>query len=138
MGPASESGGVVGGVEQAARLERETAAADARRQPAADRLQHLDPLVELARPTARQSLPVALRRRLVRGQRVQRVPDPLERDPRLLAGLDERDSSERRRDVAPLVALGALRGDQSLPFVEPQGGLRYTASLGELADGHLT
>src|SRR4051794_25358691 len=123
MGAAAESGGLVGGVQQAAGLERETAAADARRQPAADRLQHLDALVELPCPGARQAFPVALRRRLVRRKRVERLPDPLERDSRLLARLDERHPAECRRDVTALVAVGALRRDQSLPLVEAERGL---------------
>jgi hypothetical protein len=67
-------------IEQGARPQREAAAADARRQPAADRLERRNALVELAPPAPRQPLPVALRRLLARGQLVERGPDPLERD----------------------------------------------------------
>src|SRR5437763_10054159 len=56
--------GLVLGIEQRARAQRETAAADARREAAADRLERRDALVELAPPAAREPLPVALGRRL--------------------------------------------------------------------------
>src|SRR5207302_6619372 len=49
---AAEGCGFVAGVEQPARLQRETAATDARGQTRADRLERRDPLVELRGPTA--------------------------------------------------------------------------------------
>jgi len=125
-------------VEQPARLQRETAASDAGRQPAADRLQGLEPRVELGDPAAREPLPVAFRRRLARGERVERLPDPLERNPGLLAGLDERHPAQRRGDVAALVAVRALGVDQPLPLVEAECGLGDAASGCQLADRHLT
>src|SRR2546423_5422997 len=74
---AAEASGLVAGIEQAASLQRETAAADACREPAADRLERRDPLVELPPPGARQTLPVALRRLTTGGPRGERLPEPL-------------------------------------------------------------
>src|SRR4029079_14208081 len=75
--PSAERTRLVRGVEQRTRAQRETAAADARRQPAADRLRQRGPLVELAPPAAREPFPVALRRRLAGGQLVEGGTDPL-------------------------------------------------------------
>src|SRR5262245_59943161 len=62
MRAAAERTGFVLGVEQRTGSERETAAADARRQPPADRLVRRDALVELAAPATGEPLPVAFRR----------------------------------------------------------------------------
>src|SRR5215471_3315279 len=96
---------LVGRVEQRARAERETAAADARRQPAADRLERCDALVELAPPAAREPLPVALRRRLALWQLVERGSNPFERNTCRLPRLDERHAPQSDGRVAPLVAV---------------------------------
>src|SRR5216684_2617717 len=77
---AAETSSLVVGVEQPACLERQTAAADARRQPAADRLERRDALVELAAPAAREPFPVALRRRAALRQGVEGGANALERD----------------------------------------------------------
>src|SRR2546429_3461029 len=134
---AAEGCGLVAGVEEAAGLQREAAAADARRQSRANRIEGRDPLVELRGPAARQPLPVAFRRLRVR-ERVERRADPLERDARGLAGLHERDAPQRHTWVAALVPVGAPRGDQPLALVEAQRRLRDAAARGELADRQFT
>src|SRR6266436_1339939 len=58
MRAAAETCGLVARVEQSARLQRQTATADARRQPASDCFERCDALVELAAPAARETLPV--------------------------------------------------------------------------------
>jgi hypothetical protein len=73
----AEASRLVVRVEQTARLQRKAAAADAGREAAADRQERLDAVVELAAPAARQALPVSLRRRAVRRQRVERRTDAL-------------------------------------------------------------
>ena len=134
----AEATRLVTGIQEVARLERQAAAADARRQPAADRPQRLDPRVELGDPAPREPLPVPLRRRLAGGERVERLLDPVERDAGLLAGLDERDAAQGRRDVAALVAVRPLGVDQPLALVEAERGLGNAAAGCELADRHLT
>src|SRR5579862_1523299 len=126
------------GVQQAAALERQAAAADAAREPPADRLERCDALVELAPPTRGKPLPVALRRLLVHRQCPERLADPLERDAGGLARLDERDPAQCHSRIAPLVAVGATGADQALSLVEPQRRLRDAASVGQLADRDLS
>src|SRR5262245_34895499 len=135
----TEDSRLVVGIEQPARLERETAAADARRQAIADRLQRLDPLVELAPPGVRELRPVALGRRLARRERVERSADAFEWDSGGLARLNEGDAAQRRTGIPALVALGALGGDEPLPLVEAEGRLRDAAAGRKLTDRqHLT
>src|SRR2546421_10274121 len=130
---AAEGCGFVTGVEQPARLQREAAAADARGESRADRLEGRDPLVELCGPAAREPLPVALRRLLLR-QGLERRTDPVERDAGGLAGLHESDASQGHARIAALVSFGAARGYQTLAFVEAQGRLGDAAARRELAD----
>ena len=91
---------------------------------------------------AREPLPVALRRCAAGGERVERGADPLERDARGLAGLDQRDAPQRGAVVAALVAVRPPRGDQALALVEAERGRGDAAALRELADrqvrSHLT
>src|SRR5436190_689370 len=124
-------------IEQRAGAERQTAAADTRRQSAADRLERRNALVELEPPAAREPLPVALRRRLAGGERLEGSPDPLERDPGCLSRLQKRDAPQRDGRVAPLVAVRAPRRDEPLALVETERRLRNAAACGELADGQL-
>src|SRR6478735_7155487 len=129
-------------VEQGAGAKRETAAADARRQPTADRLERRDALVELAPPAAREPLPVALRRRLAGRERLEGSPDPLEWDAGRLSRLQKRDAPQRDGRVAPLVAVRAPRRDEPFALVEAERRLRDAAACRELPDGqfpcHLT
>src|SRR5689334_2349733 len=134
VGASAERTRLVLGIEQCAGAEREAAAADACRQPPANRLERRDALVELARPAAREALPVALRRRLAGGQPVECGPDPLERDSGGLARLHERDAAQGDRREAALVALRPPRRDQALALVEAQRRLRDAAAVGELPD----
>src|SRR5437868_7169736 len=129
---------LVVGIEEAARLQGQAPAPDARREPAANRLERRYALVQLRAPRTGQALPVALRRRPVGGQGVQRLADPLQRDPRRLARLDECDATQRDGGKTPLVVVGAPRRDEPLPLVEAQRGLRDAAALRELADAQLT
>ena len=62
-----------------------------------------------SRQLLREPLPVALGRRAVGRQRVERRADALERDARRLARLDERDAAQRDARVAALVAVGCAR-----------------------------
>src|SRR5581483_11383107 len=111
---------LVHGVEQAARLQRQAPAADARRQPVTHRFERRDPLVELAPPGRREALPVALRRLLAVRQGVECDADALERDAGRLPSLDEGDPPERDGRIPALVAGRAVRGDESLPLVEAE------------------
>src|SRR4051794_2621532 len=111
-------------VQERARLEREAAAADARRQAAADRFQGLDALVELLPPARRQARPVTFRRRFAGGKRVERLLDALERDACCLARLDEGDPAQRDARVTALVSVCSLRRDQPLPLVKAKRRLR--------------
>src|SRR4051794_1530764 len=132
----------VPGIEQCTGAERETAAADARRQAPADRLERRDALVELPAPAAREPLPVALRRCLSHRQLVERGPDPVERDAGCLPRLQERDAPQGDACVAPLVSVGPPSRDEPFALVEAKGRLRDAAPGRELADGqfpwHLT
>jgi hypothetical protein len=125
-------------VEQGTRREGEAAAADAAREPVANRAERLDTLVELTAPTAREAGPVALRRGPLARERVERTTDAIERDSGCLPRLHERDSPQRDRRIAALVAVGAPRFDQALALVEPQRGLRDAAAPGKFADAQLS
>src|SRR6266498_331295 len=131
---AAEPSCLVVGIEQTARLEREAAAADARVEPSADRLERLDAHVELLAPAAREPLPVALRRRASLGKGVERATDPLERDAGGLARPHESHAAERDCGIAALVAVGSVSGDQALPLVEAERRLGDAAPVRELAD----
>src|SRR5687768_12451443 len=109
MGARAESGRLVLRIEQLALVDREAAAADARRQAPAERLEGRDAAVEVGAPALREALPVAAGRDAVLGQRRERLVDPLQRDSRRLAGLDERDPAEHRALVAALVAVRPSR-----------------------------
>src|SRR5919197_228205 len=130
-------GGLVVGVEQRALVDRQAAAADARGEPVAHCLEGPDPAVEVLAPAAGEPFPVAARRGARGGERVERGPDPLERDPGGAAGLDQRDPAQDGTAVAPLVAVGSACREQALSLVEPERGRSNAAPGGELADRQL-
>src|SRR5262249_39689670 len=107
-------------VQEPATPQRETAAADAGREPPPNRLKRRDALVELAPPACREPLPIALGRLPVDGQRVEGVPGAVARNARRLPGLDQRDAAKRHDRVAALVAVRTARADQASALVEPQ------------------
>src|SRR4051794_28945485 len=108
----------VAGIEQRARAERETAAADARRQPAADRLERRDALVELPAPAAREPLPIALRRGLPPRHLAEGGGDPAGGAAGRLPRLHERDAAQGDARVAPLVSVRPSSRDEPLALVE--------------------
>src|SRR2546425_1336834 len=132
---AAEGCGFVSGVEQAAGLQRQAAAADARVQPRTNRLEGRDPLVELSGPAAREPLPVTLGGLPVR-QCVECRANPLERDAGDPARLHERDAAKGDARIPPLIAVRPARVDEPLPLVEAERGLRHAAAGGELTDAH--
>ena len=87
---------------------------------AADRFERRDALVELATPTARETLPVSLRRRTALRERVERLADALKRNACRLAGLNECHTAKCDARIAALVAVRPPCGNQSLAFVEPK------------------
>src|SRR5436189_3706451 len=105
--------GLVVRVEQRAFVDREAAAADAGREPAAQRLEGGDLPVEVVAPSAGEPFPVSSRWRAAGGQAVERGSDPLQADPRGPAGLDQRDPAQDGAVVATLVAARSARRDQA-------------------------
>src|SRR5581483_7087524 len=99
----------------------------------ADRLECRDPLVELGAPCVREALPVALRRLLAFRERVERVADPLERDPGRFPRLHDGDPPQGERRIAALVAIRAAGDDEALTLVEAQRRLGDTAPLRQLS-----
>src|SRR5829696_1551698 len=89
------------GVEQLAAVDRETTAADARVEPRAQRLERRDAALDVRTPAAREALPVTAGRRSVGRERLQRAPDPRQRDTGRPPRLHEGDSPQRRAVVAP-------------------------------------
>src|SRR5881392_4466013 len=132
------SGGCfVVGVEQVALVDREAAAADARRQAVAEGLESLDAGVEVVSPLVREALPVLAARRAPRGEAFERASDVGERHSRCSAGLDERDAAQDGAVVAALVAVGSRRLDQAMALVEPQRRGCDPASRRDLSDREL-
>src|SRR5262245_57506523 len=129
--------GLVVGVQQLAAVDREAAAADARRQALAEGLQGLDARVEVVAPAVRETLPVAAARGAVARQRPERAPDPLERDAGRAARLDEREPAQDGAVVAALIPVGPRGRDQAPPLVEAQGRPRDPAARRDLADREL-
>src|SRR5947208_14832030 len=86
--------GLVVGVEQVALVDREAAAADARRQAVAEGLQSLDAVVEVVAPLVREPLPVLAARGAASGEAVKCLADLGQRDSGCPAGLDERDPAQ--------------------------------------------
>src|SRR5262249_49088767 len=117
-----------------ARLQRQTAAADAGRQAVADRFERRDPRIELGAPRAREPLPIALRRLLSRGEAVEGGTDPPERDAGRLPRLDQGDAAKRDSRVAALVPAGPPRNDQALALVETEGRGGHSAAPRQLCD----
>src|SRR5205085_84670 len=76
--------------------------------------------------------------RPVRGQLLERGPDPLERDAGRLSRLHERDAPQGDARVAPLVAVRPSSRDEPFALVEAESRLGDPAPLGELADGQLS
>src|SRR2546421_1708209 len=111
-------------IEQRAGAERQTAAADARRQSAADRLERRNALVELALPAAREHLPVALRRRLAGGERLAGSPAPLQPGASRLSRPQKRDAPRRYPRVAPLGTRRGPRRDEPPALADARRRLR--------------
>jgi hypothetical protein len=122
VGARAEGGGSVVGVEEAAAVDGEAAAADAGGEPVAECLQGGDAPVDVGAPGAREAFPVAAARRASGGEGFERLSDLFERDTGGAPGLDKRDAAEGRARVAALVAAGAVGVDESLAFVEAEGG----------------
>src|SRR6188472_4709223 len=108
MRPGAALDGLVIRVEQVALVDRETAAADARGQPFAQRLQGRDPRVEVRSPAVREALPVAAAGGTLRRETIERRADLAQRDPGRTACLDEGDPAQDGPVVAALVAVRAL------------------------------
>jgi len=134
-GPARS--GLVVGVEQFAGVDREAAAADAGREPAAKSLQRFDLAVELVAPASGEPFPVAARGRAAGRQRLDRGTDSLERDPGGAAGLDQRDAPQDRAFITALIAARATRGDQPLRLLEAQRRRRDAAARRHFTDRQL-
>ena len=137
VGAGSKAARLVVGVQQRARVDRKTSTADARREPVADRMQRRDLAVEVVPPDARQPFPVAPCRRATCRKRVERRAYALQRDACGAARLDERDPSENRALVSPLVPARAARPDEPLRLVEAECGRRDAATGRNLSDGQL-
>jgi hypothetical protein len=142
VGAGAEGGRFVVGVEEAAAVDGEAAAADACREAVAERLERFDALVDLGAPAAGEAFPVASGRRPLIREGVEGPLDLFEGDAGGAAGPDDGHAAEGRAPVAALVAAGALGLDQAALFIETERGGGDTAAGGELADrqltGHLT
>jgi hypothetical protein len=137
VGAGSPRGGFVVRIEQLAPVDREAAAADARRQAVSEGLQRLDSPVEVLSPGVREAFPILAARRSAPLEAVERLADLGERDAGSPAGLDEGDPTQDGSVVAALVSVGAGRFDQPFAFVEPKRLRRDAAARGDLADGEL-
>jgi hypothetical protein len=129
---------LVVGIEQLAGVDRQTAAADAGREPVADRLERRDAVVNVLAPALGQPLPVAAVRGPVRRQGGKGRADPVERYTRRAAGLDQRDPPQHGSLVAALVPGRSLRDDQPFTFVETERRRCHAAAGCNLADRQLS
>lgn len=114
-------GRLVVGVEKLAGVDREAAAADAGREPVAECFEGGDAAVDVLAPTAGQPLPVASVRCAVRRQGRKGCTDPVERNSRGAAGLNQRDPPKHGPLVAALVSRRSARNDQAFFLVEAEG-----------------
>ena len=124
----------VGGIDQLASLERETAASDAGGQIIAETLELLDPGVELFTPRRSQLRPVGFAGGPPPWKAVEGLTDVGERDTNRLCSPDEREPAERVAPEPSLVALIPTREDESLSLVEVECGDRESTAFRDLAD----
>jgi hypothetical protein len=113
-------GRLVVGIEELAGVDREAAAADAGREPVAERLESGDALVDVVTPAAGQPLPVAAGRGAVRGKGRKSCTDPSEGNSRRAARLDQRDPPKDGPLVSALVSSCSARDDQAFLLVEAE------------------
>src|SRR5918996_4230724 len=130
-------GGLVVGVQEPAGVDGQAAAADAGREPVAQRLERRDLPVEVVAPAAREPLPVAAGRGSVGGERCERAADPLEWYAGGSPGLDDRDAAKDGSVVAALVPARSVGGDQPLRLVEAEGRGGDAAAARDFADRQL-
>ena len=92
-----------------------------------------DAVVEVLAPAGGEPGPVLAGRDAIAGQGGQCLADTRERYAEPLAHPDERDAAQGFAGVPPLIAAGALAGDQAFSFVEVQGRYGNAASDGHVA-----
>ena len=122
-------------VHDATDLEREASASDAPLEPVAQPFELGDLGVEPGTPRRRQPVPVPLRRRVVIGERRERLADLPEGEPDLLRDADERHAADHVAVVPALTAGGAHGVHQPLRLVEPQRRRRHSGPVAHRADG---
>src|SRR5690606_15800382 len=127
-------GGAVVGVEHAADVEREAAAADAGVEVVAEALEERDALVEERAPAGGEPFPLARRGGAFLGEGGERGADVVEGEADTLRGLDEGEAAEDVATVAALVAGVAGGGDQTAVLVEAQRRGGEAGARGGLAD----
>ena len=108
-------------VEKLAGVDRETAAADAGREPVAECFEGGDAAVDVLAPAAGKPLPVASVRCAVRRQSRKSSTDPVEGNSRGAPGLNQRDPPKHGPLVAALVSRRSARDEQAFFLVEAEG-----------------
>ena len=113
--------GLIGGIGEAAFIDRQAAAADAFGEAGFQAFELDDPLIDPLRPFAGKPFPIAARRRaLLRqfgefgGNLLQTQADPLSED-------NEGDPAQGRTRIAAVAGACSLRHDKAFFLVEPQG-----------------
>ena len=120
--PDAQALGFVGWVVELANFQRKTAATNTAIEIVSHALHHRDPLVQrLTKPPANLA-PIRFCRRPPFGQAGHDVFDLINRQTDLLRDQDERQSANIGPFIAPLIAFIAIRGQQTLAFIEPDGG----------------
>lgn len=128
-------GQLVVGIEQAARLHRQAAAADAAGQLVLQLLDGLAALLERRLPAPGGAFPVALTRAPVQRHLGKGVLHVGEGNAQPLGHRDQRHPPEHVPRVAPLVARGAFGGDQAERLVVVQRRDGHSRTGTHLADG---
>ena len=108
------------GVQKLAGVDRKATAADASREPVADRLERGNAAVNVLAPAARQTLPVAAGRDAVRRKGRKGRTNPFEGNSRGAAGLNQRDPPKHGPFESALVSGRSARDDQAFLFVEAE------------------
>jgi len=130
----TELGRNIVGIPQTARIDREAAAPDARVELVAQSGENRDSFVEQGLPSARQTLPIASRRRAGVGQRGQCLSDLGEAQSHELSSANEAHATQGV-GVIPTVSRRVSFGvQQALVLVEPQGRRGDAGSPGDVAD----
>jgi len=111
---------LVVGVQKLAGVDRKATAADASREPVAERLQRRNSAVNVLAPAARQTLPVAAGRGAVRRKGHKGCTNPFEGNSRGAAGLNQRDPPKHGPLVSALVPRRSARDDQAFLLVEAE------------------